>query len=60
MNPWLRELVRTLAAIAVEDALAREGRVDTIAREPRNLTEPTQVPVGGRTESSETELPLYY
>ena len=25
MNPWLRELVHTLAALAVEDVLAREG-----------------------------------
>lgn len=26
MNPWLRELVRTLATIAVEDAREREAR----------------------------------
>ena len=26
MNPWLRELVRTLATIAIEDARVREAR----------------------------------
>jgi len=37
MNPWLRELVRTLAAVAVEDVLAREGGQDVAAPQSEPL-----------------------
>jgi hypothetical protein len=42
MNPWLRELVRTMAAVAVEDVLAREGGRDA----PSSAAEPLRAPSG--------------
>ncbi len=54
MNPWLRELVRTLAAVAVEEARSREGGgQQAAASSDRDSLTPTmgQGSVVGRTKN---------
>jgi len=60
MNPWLRELVRTLAVIAVEDALAREEKGRGVTVEVCEPDESADARVRQRVDRERSDLPSVY
>lgn len=53
MDPWLRELAHILAAVAVEEALARAAGQEVTALAPPHLATAAELPAPhGATEST--------